>query len=147
MDSNSEPSKGEKKGRSLKLWLEASERSSLWLWPCLTETLFHTTSSFFKYPIESYSWLNPRFMAEYFSHSPATWSVFNSQSLNLFLRFAPPMAWLGFFFFTIFPNFSCRDRESNSRQQSCTSLRDLDSGWITDWAVAGWPISIFRKAT
>ena len=41
------------------------------------------------------------------------------------------MVWLGFF-----PPLLCRDQESNSPQLRCTSLRDLNSSCLTDWATA-----------
>ena len=43
----------------------------------------------------------------------------------------PQMAWLGFF-----PWLICPIREWNSRQLSCTYLRDLNSGYFTDWPTA-----------
>ena len=53
-----------------------------------------------------------------------------SHTVRLFLWFAPQMALLGFFY----PATLWRGRESNSRQFSCTSSRDLDPGRFTDWA-------------
>ena len=53
-----------------------------------------------------------------------------SHTERLFLWFAPQTALLGFFY----PATLWRGRESNSRQFSCTSSRDLDPGRFTDWA-------------
>ena len=45
-----------------------------------------------------------------------------------YLHVSPPqMARLGFF-----PTTLCHDRDLNSRQLSCTSLRDLNSGRFND---------------
>ena len=49
----------------------------------------------------------------------------------MFCLSLPQMAWTAFF-----PLLLRRNRESNSCQFSCTSLRNLNSGCFTDWATA-----------
>ena len=79
----------------------------------LLENLSNTEVSFWHLPPEFYE--------------KSTCSAFGSY----FITFVNHS--LGFFSYLLFRNW-----ESNSRQFSCTSLRDLNSGSFTDWATAAF---------